>query len=91
MTKQTVLIAIAASLIGFIGGFMLANSLNRSELTSRVASSEQMPANTQAPDGSPASTTLTPEELKARVEMADRNPNETVSIIRSWLNDSAAA
>ena len=24
-------------------------------------------------------------------ELADKNPRETVSIIRSWLNDSAAA
>ncbi len=74
MTKQTVLIAIAASLIGFIAGFMLANSLNRSELAANVPSSA--PTTTQTGDGTTASTTLSPDEIKARVEMADRNPND---------------
>lgn len=76
MTKQNVLIAIAAGLMGVILGFMLANSLNRREMTSRTPPPEQAPAVAASGDNSAAATTLTPEELRSRVEMADRNPTD---------------
>jgi tetratricopeptide (TPR) repeat protein len=73
MTKQTVLIAIAAALAGFIGGFMLANSLNRSDMAART-----IPAQPAAATPNPAEptqgTTLTPDEIKTRVAAADADP-----------------
>jgi tetratricopeptide (TPR) repeat protein len=71
MTKQSVLIAIAACLIGFIGGFMLANTLNRRQTPSvpMTAGQPQIPTSSD-------STTLSPDEIKTRVEMADRNPDD---------------
>lgn len=74
MKKQSVLIAIPACLIGFIGGFIFANALNRREMPPVPVTAEQ-PA-TQIPSSSSNSNTLTPEEIKARVDMADRNPND---------------
>lgn len=75
MTKQSVLAAIAACLIGFVGGFMFANTLNRREMTTQAPPLEQ-PAVPSTADGTPASATLSPEEIKARVEMADRSPGD---------------
>lgn len=74
MTKQSVLIALAACLAGFIGGFMLANTLNRRAMS--VPPPVEQTAAPTTGDTSPASTTLTPEEIKARVEMADRSPGD---------------
>lgn len=73
MTKQSVLIAVSACLIGFVGGFMFANTLNRRQVQPAPGAAEQ-PAVQNSPAAN--STTLTPEEIKSRVEMADRNPND---------------
>ncbi|MGD9561108.1 MAG: tetratricopeptide repeat protein [Pyrinomonadaceae bacterium] len=75
MTKQSVLVAIAACLIGFIGGFMFANTLNRRDVTGQTPPLVQ-PAGPVPGDTSPMSATLTPDEIKARVEMADRVPGD---------------
>jgi len=61
------MIALAA-LAGFAGGFMFANSLNRSE-SQRFAANLQQPIAANADDA-----TLSPEEIRARLEEADRDP-----------------
>lgn len=70
------MIAIAACLIGFVGGFMFANTLNRREMTAQPPPIQQPSGASASGDGSPASNTLTPDEIKARVEMADKNPED---------------
>ena len=71
MQKQTVLYVIIALLTGFIAGFMLANSLNRTEYSAGVGS---MPANALTSNsGAPSESALTPEEIRAKVAEADRN------------------
>ncbi len=75
MTNRSILIAVAACFAGFVGGFMFANSLNRSELAAKT--SPETAANAQqAPDRSNAGTTLSPEEIKAKVSLADQNPSD---------------
>ena len=76
MTKNTVLTAIIAGLVGFIGGFMLANGLNRSELAGRTLQAQTpQPSDVQLPaETGPA--TLTPDEIKSKIESADRNPSD---------------
>ena len=76
MTKQTVMIAIAAAVIGFIGGFIFTNALNRREMTTRMPPVEQQAAPPLANTNSAAANTLTPEEIKARIETADQNPGD---------------
>jgi tetratricopeptide (TPR) repeat protein len=75
MSKQSVLVAVAASLVGFIVGFMVANSLNRSELAARTLPQQAAPTEpAAAPPGAPA--TLTPDEIKSRIKAADDNPTD---------------
>lgn len=74
MTSRTILIAVTACLAGFVGGFMFANTLNRSEL---AAKSSSAPAATQTPQQqSTGDTALTPEEIKAKIDSADQNPSD---------------
>ena len=75
MTKQTVLIAIAACLAGFIGGFMFANSLNRSELAAKTLQVQQ-PAQAPAGDAPAGPPVLTADEIKSKLEAADKNPSD---------------
>jgi tetratricopeptide (TPR) repeat protein len=75
MTKQTLLIAIAACLAGFIGGFMFANSLNRSELAAKTLQAQQ-PVQGPAGDAPTGPPVLTPDEIKAKIESADKNPSD---------------
>ena len=74
MTKQTVLIAIAAALAGFIAGFMLANTLNRSDMAARSIPVLQAAASPNNPVDPTQGTTLTPDEIKARIAAADADP-----------------
>jgi len=71
MNQTTVLVAIAALLAGFIGGFLLANKLNGAEIAALKSQAGRAPqANSnQASDDN----TLSPEEIRAKIEEADRN------------------
>ena len=77
MDKNTVLYVIASLLLGFIGGFLLANSMNRSEINAlRTQPAQTAPANsagsaTQANDNEPS---LSDAEINAKIADADKNP-----------------
>lgn len=49
MTKQSILFVIVGILIGFAGGFFLANSINRNAMNNPQISSNPLPQNPQAP------------------------------------------
>lgn len=70
MEKNTVLIAIIALLLGFIGGFLLANSLNRSEMNAMRAQSSA-PNTSQAANN--ADPSLSEDEIRAKIAEADKN------------------
>jgi tetratricopeptide (TPR) repeat protein len=74
MNKNTVLVGIAALLAGFIGGFVLANKLNGSEiaaLRSQVGPQAQ-PNSNQARQAEQFS--LSDDEIRTKIAEADRNP-----------------
>lgn len=63
---------IAAVIISFVGGFLLANALNRSELSQLRAENEKLKS---APAGT--KNELTDEEIRSRIVEADANPQNT--------------
>ncbi|HMQ04022.1 MAG TPA: hypothetical protein PKD26_08910 [Pyrinomonadaceae bacterium] len=75
MEFKTVWIAAAACFLGFVGGFMLANSLNRSG-TMISSNSEVASNNIPDQDALRAAATLTPDEIRSRIESADKNPRD---------------
>jgi tetratricopeptide (TPR) repeat protein len=76
MEKNSVIFIILALVVGFIGGFVLANKLNGSEIAELRAQSAQKPPANSNTMAQPSSTdvTLTPEELQAKIAEADKNP-----------------
>lgn len=73
MEKNTILIAIAAALAGFIGGFLFANSLNRSEMNAiRSQAPATVAANTAQPQNADGET-LSDAEIQAKIDEADKN------------------
>jgi tetratricopeptide (TPR) repeat protein len=71
MNQTTVLVGIAALLAGFIGGFLLANRLNGAEIAAlRAQGGRAIQANSNQ---SANDNTLSPEEIRAKIEEADRN------------------
>ena len=72
---RTKLIAVAAAglLVGFAAGFLVANSLNRSELD--AVRSQLATAGNAGPAGTqPSSMELSAEEIRAKIAEADQNP-----------------
>lgn len=72
MHKNTILLVIIAAFAGFVGGFWLANSINRSAINTTVPQKAAAPSNSnsqqakQEPD-------LTEDEIKAKIAEADKN------------------
>lgn len=64
---------IIALLVGLIGGFLLANSMNRSEINALRARGGVPPA--QLTPANSQDQTLTEAELKAKIDEADNNPS----------------
>ena len=75
MQKNTIIFVVIAALGGFIGGFMLANSLNRSEMSSLRSQNLQPKTgdnNTATAPSRPDD--LTADELRSKIAEADKNP-----------------
>lgn len=73
MDKNGILLSIITLLVGFIGGFFLANSINRSEMNSMRPAQSSQSANA-APASNSDEPSLSPEEIKAKLDEADKNP-----------------
>lgn len=74
--KKSVLIAIAASLAGFIAGFMFANTVNRNAMMTAAPALSPPQTSETAQSGDPGGNLLTPDEIKARIAQADQNPKD---------------
>jgi tetratricopeptide (TPR) repeat protein len=74
MDKNGILLSVVTLLVGFIGGFFLANSLNRAELSASRANIQPSP-NT-ATEKQSQEPSLSPAEIKAKVDQADANPTD---------------
>lgn len=76
MDKNTVLFIIIAALGGFIGGFLLANSMNRSEINSLRTQSERSAPNIASNTPGSEEGDLRPEEIRAKIAEADKSPTD---------------
>src|SRR5580765_4295428 len=74
MHKNTVMFVIIAALAGFIGGFLLANSINRSEMAALRANGTQPAASNSNISQAQDETELTPGEIRGKIAEADKNP-----------------
>lgn len=76
MDKNTILFVIIALLSGFIGGFLLANSMNRAEINMlRAQGGRQTPPPAQTGQTNAQDQTLSEAELKAKIGEADKSPS----------------
>lgn len=72
MNKKALAVSIIAVIISFIGGFLLANSLNRKDLDAlRTENAQLKNAPTKSDDA-----TLADEEIRKKIEEADRNATD---------------
>lgn len=74
MNKSFIWISILAVLVAFAGGFLIANSLNRTELLSLKAENERL-KNSTPQTANPNEQELTDEEIKQKIAEADQNPD----------------
>ena len=74
MTSRSIWIAIIASVLGFVAGFMFANTLNRSELAAKPDGSDEPKTVQNSNTSGSADLTLTNEEIQKKIAEADKNP-----------------
>ena len=75
MKTKALLLSITAVVLSFVGGFLLANALNRNELNSLRAENERLKNTQIASQQSESENILTDEEIREKIAEADRNPN----------------
>ncbi len=74
MTSRSIWIAIIASLLSFVAGFLFANTLNRSELAAKQVGSEEPKAGQSSDAPGSSDLSLTNDEIKKKIATADENP-----------------
>lgn len=74
MNKSFIWISVLAVLIAFTGGFLIANSLNRSEFLTLKAENERLKTNPPA-NANTNEQELSDEEIKQKIAEADQNPD----------------
>jgi tetratricopeptide (TPR) repeat protein len=76
MRPNIILLTLAGLVIGFLLGFLLANSINRSEINSLhdQLESSRAAVQTAAADDQNKDASLTPEEIRDKIAEADKNP-----------------
>lgn len=72
MEKKYLLLTVIAVLLSFIGGFLVANTINRGELAILRGENERL-KNTQSPQAGPTELTLTNEEIDKKIAEAEQN------------------
>ncbi len=74
MHKNTIAFVIAAALAGFIGGFWLANSINRSAQNSIGQQNISVLTDNSLPDSNAGEFDLSDQEIRTKIDEADKNP-----------------
>ena len=75
MNGKVFWLSIAAVAVSFVGGFLLANALNRSELSALRAENERLKTSQDESTKNQTGQTLSGEEIREKIAEADRNPN----------------
>jgi len=75
MKTKVLLLSIAAITASFVCGFLLANALNRNELNTLRAENERLKNARIASQANESENTLSDEEIRQKIDEADRNPN----------------
>jgi len=68
------LITLLAVFLSFIGGFLFANALNRSDLNALKAENERLKNVQDDKDSNQSEAALTDEEIRSKITEADQNP-----------------
>lgn len=76
MKTKVLLLSVIAVIISFIGGFILANALNRGELSTLRAENERLKNNQNSSQPSDAENALTDDEIAQKIAQADKNPSD---------------
>ena len=76
MSAKTAWIIVIAALAGMAAGFILANSINRSELSDLRAENERLKTTTPATNSGEAKPDLSQDEINATIARADNNPGD---------------
>lgn len=71
-------LSIIAVIVSFVGGFLLANALNRTELNNLRGESERLRAAQKEPNQNQADSNLSDEEIRTKIAEADRSPNNFI-------------
>jgi len=74
MGNKVLLLSIVSAILSFIGGFLLANSINRSELNSLRAELESTRDAQKTGSNDSSNNVLSDEEIRAKIAEADANP-----------------
>ncbi len=74
MNSRILTVGILAALAGLTGGFILANSLNRSTINALKTQIDQKRPSTNNPTTQPGDLSVDPEEIKSKIAEADANP-----------------
>lgn len=77
MSKKVFWLSLIAVIISFIGGFLLANALNRKELENLRSEVGRLKNQSQPAVENSSEPTLSDEEIRQKIEQADKNPENT--------------
>lgn len=75
MNKKVFWISIVAVIISFLGGFLLANALNRNELDTIRAEVERLKTAPKDSSQNNSEVSLSDEEIRQKIAEADKNPD----------------
>ena len=74
MNGKSIWISIVAVIVSFAGGFLLANALNRRELSDLRGETERLKIAQKEPNQNKDELALSEEEIRGKIAEADRNP-----------------
>lgn len=74
MKNSSVLLSIIGVLLGFAGGFLVANALNRSQINQLLSENGQLKNQQSEPKGNQQSIELSENEIRSKIDEAEKNP-----------------
>ena len=76
MKKQFLLISVFSVILSFIGGFILANALNRNEINELRAKAERIDKSATETQNADSEIALSEEEINKKIAESEANPND---------------